>query len=325
MTILITGATGFIGQAMVKYFLEHSQVRLALVVRQPALHALPALFNNPRIDIFPIADLCDTENVQKGLQGCSIVIHAAGRAHIMSKETDAYRTYERVNTEGSLALAALAKAAGVKRFIFLSTIKVHGESTSPDCPFLPEDAVNPVDPYAKSKYEAEKRLLLYVRGGPMDLVILRLPLVYGPGVKGNFFSLLRMLEKGLPLPLGAIKRNKRSLISTDNLTRFVSLCLTHPLAANQIFLISDNEDLSTTELLQLLRHAFKKKSLLLPVPCWLLKWVATLLRKKEQFFRLTSSLQIDMHKAQQLTGFRLQGGVKEALANTVKDYLENNN
>lgn len=249
-----------------------------------------------------------------------MVIHAAARAHIMTREKNACNSYERINTKGSLTLASLAKEAGIKRFIFLSTIKVNGESTQAGCPFQADDVVNPGDPYSLSKYEAEKRLLQLT--GQMDLVILRLPLVYGAGVKGNFLSLLQSLATGRPLPLGAVKKNKRSLLSIENLMSFIDLCLDNPLAANQIFLLSDNEDLSTTELIKLLRATFKKKSFLLPLPCWMLKWAAAGLGKREQFFRLASSLQVDIRKAQQLLDWKPQVSVKEALANTVIDYLE---
>jgi nucleoside-diphosphate-sugar epimerase len=208
------------------------------------------------------------------LTGVDAVVHLANRAHVMHEsDTNPLALYRSVNTEGTLQLARQAAAAGVKRFIFISSVKVNGESTLPGQRFFPVSEYIPTDPYGLSKYQAEQGLReLSLRAG-MEVVIIRPPLIYGPGVKANFLKMMRWVEKGIPLPLGSIT-NQRSLLGIDNLLDFIGVCLTHPKAAGQTFLISDDHGVSTTELLKEIARAMHRSSCLLPIPLFVLEKMA---------------------------------------------------
>jgi nucleoside-diphosphate-sugar epimerase len=242
-----------------------------------------------------------------------VVIHTAARAHIMKDEVpDPLAEYRKVNVDGTLNLARQAAEAGVRRFVFISSIKVNGEQTPVNQPFTAEDASAPEDAYGVSKMEAEQGLQALAAETGMEVVIIRPPLVYGPGVKGNFASMIKLVEKGLPLPLGAI-HNKRSLVALDNLVGLIITCIDHPAAANQAFLAGDGEDRSTTELLQGVARAMGKPSRLVPVPAGLLMFGATVLGKKAMAQRLLGSLQVDISKARNLLGWQPPLSVEEGL------------
>ena len=226
--------------------------------------------------------------------------------------------FRKSNVEGTLNLARQAASAGLRRFIFISSIKVNGESTSAGRYFCPFDAPAPEDPYGISKMEAERGLMQLASETGMEVVIIRPPLVYGPGVKGNFASLIKLMGKGLPLPLGAIN-NKRSLVGIDNLVDLIIRCIDHPAAANQVFLAGDGEDLSTTELLRGLAEAMGRAARLIPVPAALLSLGATLLGKRAVAQRLLGSLQVDISKTRQLLGWEPPVSVKEGLRRCVRD------
>ena len=232
-TILVTGATGFVGTALCEVLLEQGfKVRAAVrkVDSQTASNAVSIGEINSNTDSVDALSEVDT------------VIHLAARVHVMNvTATDALAAYRKVNVEGSVHLAQVAVKAGVKRFIFLSSIKVNGESTPPGHPYSPEDIPAPVDPYGISKLEAEIALQQLAKETTLEVVIIRPPLIYGPGVKANFKNMLSIVNKGLPLPLGAI-HNKRSLIALDNLIDFIICCINHPAAANETFLVSDGVD-----------------------------------------------------------------------------------
>jgi nucleoside-diphosphate-sugar epimerase len=247
-----------------------------------------------------------------------VVIHAAARAHIMKDEVaDPLAEYRRVNVDGTLNLARQAAAAGVKRFIFISSIKVNGEQTPLGQPFTADDTPAPEDAYGMSKWEAEQGLQQLASETGMEVVIIRPPLVYGPGVKGNFASMTKLVAKGLPLPLGAI-HNQRSLVALDNLVDLIITCIDHPAAANQVFLAGDGQDLSTTELLRAVARAMGKPSRLIPVPSSLLMLGATLLGKKAVAQRLLGSLQVDIAKARNLLGWEPPVSVEEGLKRCFK-------
>ena len=230
----------------------------------------------------------------------NVVVHAAARVHIMRDiVSDPLLEYRKVNVDGTLNLARQSARAGVERFVFISSIKVNGEETVVGHAFRPEDEAKPVDPYGISKWEAEQGLRKIAKETGMEVVIIRPPLVYGPGVKGNFANLIKLVRKGLPLPLGAI-HNRRSMIALDNLVDLIITCIDHPNAANQVFLASDGQDLSTTELLQGLAQAMGRSSRLLPVPGALLSLAATILGKKPVVDRLLGSLQVDISKTREL-------------------------
>jgi len=241
------------------------------------------------------------------------VIHAAARVHVMSdSENDPLAAFREINVKGSLDLARQAAAAGVKRFIFISSIKVNGERTSKGQPFNSHDAASPEDFYGISKHEAEQGLRALAAETGMEVVIIRPPLVYGPGVKGNFASMIKLVGKGLPLPLGAV-HNKRSLVALDNLVDLIITCIDHPGAANETFLVSDGEDLSTTQLLQGVAEAMGKPSRLIPVPASLLQFGTTLLGKKAVAQRLLGSLQVDISHAQKCLNWTPPLTVKQGL------------
>lgn len=301
--VLLTGATGFIGGAVLARLLSED-CPVAVAVRR--VNALPG---SKAIKIV-VPDFGDLPAL---LDGYDVVIHAAARAHIMHESIeDPLSEYRRVNVEGTLNLARRAVAAGVKRFIFISSIKVNGECTAEGRAFAANAEPAPEDIYGLSKLEAEQGLLSLVTEAGMEIVVIRPPIVYGPGVKGNFASIIKLLEKGFPLPLGAI-HNKRSLVGIDNLVDLIVRCIDHPAAANQVFLAGDGEDLSTTELLRGVGEAMGKPARLIPVPAGLLQFGATLLGKKALAQRLLGSLQVDISKTCELLDWKPPYTVQEGL------------
>jgi nucleoside-diphosphate-sugar epimerase len=232
---------------------------------------------------------------------------------ISADQLAAFRT---INLDGTLSLARQAAVAGVKRFLFISTVKVNGELTSLGHPFTECDAPAPQDAYGQSKLEAEQGLRKLAAATGMELVIIRPPLVYGPGVKANFASLMRAVQRRWPLPLGDL-HNRRSLVALDNLIDFIITCIDHPKAANQTFLISDGQDLSTTELVRGLAQAAGVTTRLLPVPAWVLEIAGRLVGKGDAVQRLCGNLQIDSNKARILLGWEPKISVQEGLRRAV--------
>ena len=250
------------------------------------------------------AQLSPDEDWSDALIGVSVVVHCAARVHVMNDESaDPLEEFRRVNVHGTLRLASQAAAAGAKRFVFLSSIKVNGEQTQFGEPFTADQQPNPGDPYGVSKMEAEVGLRALAWETGMEVVIIRPPLVYGPGVKANFLTMMRWLRRGLPLPLGAVTGNRRSLVALDNLIDLIVTCIDHPAAANQIFLVSDRESLSTDALLRRMGVALGRPARLIPVPVSLLQLGATLLGKSAVAQRLCGSLEIDMSKTRELLGW----------------------
>ena len=305
--VLITGASGFVGRTLC----------VETVARGAAVRGISRSQGDlPKgVKNFVIGDIDDSTDWGGGLNGCNAVIHLAARVHVMQEaNVDPLAEYRRVNVLGTLNLAQQAAKSGVRRFVFVSSIGVNGAATSYK-PFTSEDRAQPHSPYAQSKYEAESRLQDLAAKTGMEVVIIRPPLVYGPGAPGNFGSLMRWLRRGVPLPLGAI-HNQRSLVSLDNLVDLIVTCLTHPAAANQTFLVSDGEDVSTTELLQRMGQAMNRPARLIPVPAGLLTQAAALLGKRDMAQRLCGSLQVDIQKTRQLLGWNppltLDQGLKKA-------------
>uniref|UniRef100_UPI0040474606 UDP-glucose 4-epimerase family protein n=1 Tax=Yoonia sp. TaxID=2212373 RepID=UPI0040474606 len=256
----------------------------------------------------------DWDEILTGVEG---VIHLAARVHVMhDTEINPLTAFRAVNVDGTLNLARQAAAAGVKRFVFVSSVKVNGESTSPGRAFTESDAANPRDAYGQSKHEAEQGLRQLGTDTGMEVVIIRPPLVYGPGVKANFAALMRAVQRGWPLPLGAV-HNQRSLVALDNLVDFIVTCITHPQAANQTFLVSDGQDLSTTELVRGMAQAAGVPARLLPVPVWALQAGASLLGKGDAVQRLCGNLQVDVSKARSLLGWVPPVSVEESLRRAV--------
>jgi len=261
--------------------------------------------NNFRIELESASNWMDA------LEGVNTVIHTAARAHVMKDEVpDPLAEYRKVNVAGTLNLARQAAQAGVKRFIFISSIGVNGNINI--CPFTEHDEPSPAEPYAQSKWEAEQGLWDIQRETGMELVIIRPPLVYGANAPGNFGSLVCWIEKGVPLPLGAI-HNKRSLVALDNLVDLIVTCIDHPAAANQVFLAGDGQDVSTTELLRGVGRTMGKPARLIPVPAGMLMFGAGFLGKKAVAQRLLGSLQVDISKARSLLGWEPPLSVEEGL------------
>jgi nucleoside-diphosphate-sugar epimerase len=306
--ILVTGGSGFVGSALIKRLLsEHRDI---LAVGRSDVN-LP-------VETVKVSSFSELGALGQRLGSIDVVVHCAARAHIMNDDTvDPLAEYRKVNVDGTLNVARHALEAGVKRFLFVSSIKVNGEHTPPGRPFTEEAAPAPEDPYGISKYEAERELQALCAETGMELVIIRPPLVYGPGVKGNFASMIRLMEKGLPLPLGAV-RNKRSLVALDNLVDLIVTCVDSPAAANQVFLAADGQDISTTELLRNVANAMGKPARLLPVPSGLLMLGASLFGKKAVAKRLLGSLQVDISKARELLGWQPPVSVEEGLARAVR-------
>jgi len=313
--ILLTGATGFVGSALITRFLQDNTSVRAAVRRE--------IYEFPKgVDLVQVGDLTPDIDWRGALTGVDAIVHLAARVHVMHDvAVDPLAEYRRVNVEGTLNLALKAALAGVRRFVFVSSVKVNGESTVLGKPFSPDDPPDPQDPYGISKREAEDGLFALSRETGMEVVIIRPTLVYGPEVKANFYIMMQWLHKGVPLPFGAVQ-NKRSLVALDNLVSFIVHCLDHPKAVNEIFLISDGEDVSTTELLQKMANAFGKRALLLPVPVALMKFFAYLLGKGDVAQRLFGSLQVDSSKARDLLGWRPVTTMDEQLKKTADAFLK---
>lgn len=308
--ILVTGGTGFIGKALVKRLIGDGFPTRISIRRQGV--TVPAGAQTVRV-----ADLSPEIDWQAALEGISAVVHTAARVHVMEdKAADPLAEFRRVNVAGTLNLARQAAAAGVTRFVFVSSIKVNGEATELHRPFSANDEPAPLDPYGVSKMEAERGLYEIASQTGMEVVMVRPPLVYGPGVRANFASMMRWLRRGVPLPLGAI-HNARSLVALDNLVDLLVICLTHPAAAGQVFLVSDGEDVSTTELLRRAAQAMGRSARLLPIPSTWLEGAAALLGRRNVAQRLCGSLQVDIEKTRQVLGWRppltLDEGLKKAV------------
>lgn len=311
----IVGSSGFIGSAVLRRFVElnascstgfESFEVLSISRRAPCLHF-------PKVRYCESGDLSAFNDWAPMLRGVDLLVHAAARVHVMSDTAlDPLSEFQRVNVQGTLHLARQAAAAGVRRFIFISSVKVNGEATRPGAPFSPDGTVAPQDPYGISKMEAEQGLRQIAADTSMEVVIIRPPLVYGPAVKANFASLMRAVQRGLPLPF-ALVRNQRSLLGIDNLVDFIVTCTSHPKAANQTFLVSDGQDLSTPELIHQMAKAAGMPARLLPVPVWALQASARLMGKGDAVQRLCWSLQVDMSKARELLGWVPPVSVEEGL------------
>lgn len=312
--VLLTGATGFVGRAVQQRIVADGQYDLTIAVRRAVLVANV-------VRVVQVPELTAQTDWSAALQGVDVVVHSAARVHVMNETSaDPLAEFRKVNVDGTLALARQAVAAGVQRFVFVSSIKVNGEGTELGRPYTADALANPSDPYGVSKYEAEQALLALAHETGLEVTIIRPVLVYGPGVKANFRSMMKWLQRGLPLPLGAI-HNKRSLVALDNLVDLILTCAEHPAAVNQVFLASDGHDLSTTQMLQQLGVALDKPARLLPVPMRLLNAAFALLGKRSFSQRLCGSLQVDISKNQQLLNWKPPVTVEDAMRKTAAAYL----
>ena len=287
LTVLVTGANGLVGRALCGELAARGFKVLA-AVRRPA--AFEPMAGVAAIDA---PDLSDA-NAQWQLTGVDVVVHTAARVHVMNPAPDEAQRFLSVNRDGSVRLARQCAVHHVKRLIFLSTIKVNGECTLPGAPFTANDLPKPADPYAVSKREAETGLQAVAEQTGLEVTIIRPPLVYGPGAKGNLGVLERAVRRGLPLPIGALNVNRRSLVSLANLVDLTVSCVTHRAAANHTFLVSDDQDVSTLGLAELIAQACGVRLRTISVQSGLLKVMASLLGRREMMQRLTDSLQVDV-------------------------------
>lgn len=314
MMVFVTGATGFVGRALCASIMGRGSLRISM--RQKASAKWPEGVEVVQASMSPDQDWAGL------LHGVERVVHCASRVHIMNeKSAEPLAEYRRVNVEGTMHLARQAASAGVRRFIFVSSIKVNGEQTRPGAPFFADHASNPEDPYGISKMEAEEGLRALARETGMEVVIIRPPLVYGPGVKANFLAMMRWLKRGIPLPLGAVTGNRRSLVALDNLVDLIVTCIDHPAAANETFLVSDGESLSTAALLRRMGEALGRPARLIPVPVPLLQMGAALLGKRDMAQRLCGSLEVDIGKTRELLGWTPPISVDEGLRRTAAHWL----
>lgn len=316
MRVLLTGASGFVGTALQARLLADGQYMLRSAMRQPP--------GDPPIglEVCVAPSLGPDADWSAALAGVDVLIHCAARVHVMSElAADPLAEFRRSNVEGTLRLARQALDAGVRRIVFVSSIKVNGELTRSGEAFRADDTPLACDPYGISKREAEEGLLALAMQSGLEVVIVRPPLIYGPGVKANFLSMLRWLNKGIPLPFGAID-NRRSLVALDNLVDLLVLCLVHPAAAGERFLVSDDDDLSTSDLLRGLGHALGRPARLLPVPASWLGSAARLVGRKDLSQRICGSLQVNIDKTRELLGWTPPVTVNQAFAKTAAHFLE---
>ncbi|MBS0307499.1 MAG: NAD-dependent epimerase/dehydratase family protein [Proteobacteria bacterium] len=307
--ILITGATGFVGGGILRRLVSDGRLVRA-AIRKP-------VYNWPEaVETVPVGDMDADTDWREALRDVDCVVHCAARTHVLKEvASDPLAEFRRVNEFGTLALARQAAQAGVRRFIFLSSIGVNGNETF-DQPFSVDTPPRLGSAYAIAKLGAETGLRQLATETPMEIVILRPPLVYGPDAPGNFRQLKKAIQHRLPLPLGSI-RNRRSFVALDNLVDLVLTCLDHPAAAGQTFLVSDNEDVSTTEFVRRLAKAMNKSTVLLPIPAAALNALARLVGKEEQARKLTGSLQVDIRHTMETLQWRPVVSVDAALAAAV--------
>jgi nucleoside-diphosphate-sugar epimerase len=311
MNVLITGANGFVGRPLCR-LLRQSGMRVRGSVRSPT--------DATDFEPIVIGDIGPDTRWHAALEGIDVVVHLAARVHIMrDRAPDPLAAFCAVNLHGTTHLAQQARRAGVRRFVFVSTAKVQGEST-PERPYTEDQPPRPEGPYAASKWAAEQALA-GIGGADMQLAILRPPLVYGPQVRGNFLALLKAVYRRWPLPLGAID-NRRSLLGVDNLAHAIACCISHPAAAGRTFLVSDREDLSTPELVRSLAAALEVRPRLIAVPTGVLRLAGALIGRRAAVERLTGSLQLDSSRIARELGWAPPHSVAAGLAATARWYRQ---
>ena len=312
--LLLTGATGFVGSAIQKRIVADGSYDLTIAVRN-------VNEQSDAVRIVKVDDLTTSTDWSDALKSVDVVVHTAARVHVMDdKSTDPLTEFRKVNVEGTLNLARQAADSGVKRFIFISSIKVNGEGTKIGKPYTEGSKPNPTDPYGISKYEAEQGLLKLAETTPLEVVIIRPTLVYGKNVKGNFQSLMKWTNKGVPLPIGGIKKNLRSLVYVDNLVDSIITCIEHKDAKNEVFLISDNDDISTAGLLEEISKGLGVKNKAVNIPVEFINTAASAVGKSGVAQRLSGSLQVDISKAKTLLGWKPKYSTSESIQETAKCY-----
>lgn len=312
--IALTGATGFVGKCLLVK-LHCAGIRAVELGRTAS---------TPDAEFYCIESLGPEADYGNALVGCDSVVHLAARVHVMHDDADDPLTaFQVVNLHGTVNLARQAAAAGVQRFVYVSSIKVNGECTM-DKPFTESDVPSPLDPYGVSKWQAEQALQQVGRETGMEIVIVRPPLVYGPGVKANFHSLLKLVSRSMPLPLGSI-HNRRSMIFVENLVDALVLCATHPAAAGQTYLVSDGEDISTPQLVRVIASAMRRPDRVFPFPLALIRLAAVMLGRSSALDRLTQSLAVDSSKIRRELDWRPPYSMQQGLQITADWFLQSAN
>lgn len=317
MRVLVSGANGFIGSALLRRLITLDGVTAIAGVRRADTLANQELACEKLV----LGDLAMASLEAGSLCNIDVVVHTAARAHVMHElASNPLAAYREVNVNGTLHFAKIAAQAGVKRFIFISSVKVNGEETLPGKAFTAFDMPCPLDAYGISKWEAEQALQILCERSGMELVIIRPPLVYGPGVKANFQRLMASLARGIPLPFGALD-NRRSLVAIDNLVDLLAICVKHPSAANQVFMVSDGDDMSVAELTQFLALFLRNPTRVLSIPRYWLRFGLTVLGRGLTAQRLCCELRVDIAKTTSLLNWRPSYSVEEALRKTAEHFL----
>jgi nucleoside-diphosphate-sugar epimerase len=303
---MVTGSSGFLGTALVQ-----TAVSAGYAVNTSSRHGVPG--SDTAIVNFATGSLDGATDWSAALQGVDVVVHCAGRAHVLNeKSADPLPVFRGVNVDGTLNLARQAAQAKVSRLVFISSIGVNGVCTAPGNAFSESDKPNPHNAYAVSKWEAEQGLAQLAESGAIETVIIRPPLIYGPNAPGNFGALQRAVLRGLPLPLQRVN-NLRSLIGIDNLVHFILTCVSDPRAAGETFVVSDNQDISTAELIRLMALAAGRPQRMLPVPIWALRAAGILTGKTASIDRLIGNLQVNCSKAEKALGWTAPHSVETGL------------
>ena len=315
MRILLTGASGFVGSHLLKA-LQTDHALVVLGRRRPEHYQ----------GDFISYDLLDDSLSEKSMSDVDVVIHSAARVHIMDDDSqDPLQEFRASNTIATVELAKKAAEEGVRRFIFISSVKVNGESTSNLPPFTADDKRAAEDYYGRSKSEAEEQLQQLAKDTGLEVVIIRPPLVYGPGVKANFSALMNIVSKGTPLPFGCINTNKRSLVSVDNLVDLIVTCIEHPKAVNQVFLVSDDHDVSTSEMVREMAKSLGNRDWQIPVPLWCFKLLGQISNKEPLVDRLVGSLQVDISHTKETLNWHPPQTLEEGFRKTANAFLQSKN
>jgi nucleoside-diphosphate-sugar epimerase len=292
--VLVTGANGFIGRKVCAELPQFGFRALAVVRKPDQVSQVEA------VEYLGLGNIDEHTDWMAALAGVDCIVHLAARVHVMEDTSqDPLAEYRRVNVAQTMNLARQAAVAGVRRLVYISSIKVNGEATPVGQPFTAEDEPNPQDPYGVSKLEAEQALLKLADETGLEIVIIRPPLVYGPGVKANFLAMMRVVARGVPLPFGALD-NYRSLVGIDNLASMIITCLCHPAAANQIFLVSDGDDMTVAALLRKIAGYLESPMVLIPIHKWVIKAISYLIGKEQYANRILGNLRVDITKSQVL-------------------------
>ena len=310
--ILITGGNGFVGKAICEKLKTHNYI-LNITSRNNLSQQASGL------NVYNVGEIDQKNNWLDALDGVNCVIHCAGKTHVINGSIDnSLFSFRKVNVDGTINLARQAVSCGVKRFIFLSSIKVNGESTEISSMFNYDDIPKPEDSYGISKWEAEKELWKISKQTGLEVIVIRAPLVYGPKVKGNLKRLINLIHLGAPLPFSLIK-NKRSMIGIDNLVDVIIRCIFHPTAAKKTFLVSDEEDLSTPDLIKHIAFSMKRSAILFPLPISLLKFFGFILGKKNEINKLIGSLKVDISYTKEILNWEPSLCVKDGIKKMI-DY-----